>query len=150
MNRIVIIFFLLYSMTAVAQTLSKDTIDCGLFKIEISIPADNLLKSQTFNYVEGFYKDYILTNNSVITLHFGTMTDETIRADSVISECNLGNVTHSISYKKNRKYFRIDTYYQFPITVSYNFVNEVNLTLAESILNNIKILKLRAEAKRKL
>lgn len=43
---------------------------------------------------------------------------------------------------KDKKYFRIDSYYQAGVTISFQFVNKNNLTIAEDILNTIEINKL--------
>ena len=143
MNKILLFFSLIYSMTANSQSLNKniDIIDCGYYRIELSIPSTSIRQSQISNYEEGFYKTYSLIDNSFLFVHCGAMTKDVVLSDSVIYECKLGNIAYSISYIRNGKYFRVDKYYQVGRSVSFQFVEKDNLAIAEKILNNIKIIK---------
>ena len=139
---LLLISILIFSKAASSQPLRKDTIDCGSFEITLAFPSNLKLYSHITNYEEGFYKDYSLSNGLLIFVHYGGMAENVVEADSIIYECEMGNVASSILYMKDKKYFRIDNYYQAGVTISFQFVNKDNLTIAEDILNTIEINKL--------
>ena len=141
MIRFLLLSLLFFSVTANSQSLRKDTIDCCRYKISLSVPSMAGDLSRITNYEEGFYKSYPLGDGSFIIVHYGSLVEDVIEADSLIYECKMGNIASSVLYMKNEKYFRIDKYYQFGVSLSFQFVKKENLALAESILNNVEIMK---------
>lgn len=136
--RQIMLLSIIISMAMYSQSLRNDTIDCNGYKAILSIPTNS--RTWISDYEEGFYKTYSLNNNSIVVIHYGAMTKDVTQPDSLIYECKLGNIASSVSYLKDKKYFRFDKYYQIGISLSFQFVTAENLALAEKIINNIEFV----------
>lgn len=141
-----LLFFVFIALAAHSQELQNDTINCGNHAIILSLPERSIERAKISSYEEGFIKYYnlIIGNPSHIIVHYGALMKINLpEPDSLIYECKLGNVAKSTSFTHEGKYFRRDCYVRYGITIMLAYVNKEDAKLANYILDNIIIKKIR-------
>lgn len=148
MKKINLLSLTLIAFSAYSQELINDTINFSGRQIILSIPnIPTKIVDQDGtggHYTEGFFRAYALSLRHspelpYVMVHCGGLaTFDMPEPESVIYKCVLGNLASSIYYKTNGRYFRRDNYPN-GISVSFFYVPEEKLELANNILNNLII-----------
>jgi hypothetical protein len=149
--KIILILLSISSFVSSQNDIKTDTIKLPDYLIIINVP----LKSHSHydRYEEGFFRTITCIDTTIITIHCGAMvnlplidlTKNTITSKFILGKdvSVLRGYCDSLNNGvKRKKYFREENYFKFGITVMYENVDEFKLIYYDSILNNVKIIKI--------
>lgn len=144
MNKLIaiIIFFTLGSAFSKAQNYKSDTISFDDIHIIIKHKEKIIIKD--FPYEEGLVKilkfqkgNIVLLKGTLFRLPFIDLSKSELK-----NEFKLTNEIRIIRGIKDSCHFREDDYFKYGLSIIYENVNEIDVSLFEDIFNNIVIEKI--------